>query len=236
MGKGEKVMKTYRELYFKGTFTQLCDFVKDVKKFAVGNWRVEKQTDRWKDYLFVDYIGEEVDKARVSIYIGNIEKENELKVGNIIPLDKNQLDVDEYNSVLMKFYSDVIKPYKESGTGLSISQPSEDIFNPLTVISEEALIKLKAFCGCANKSTGSSHPCDKERWYDFICQTVEDGRMFDATTLANFLQDENYWNKKSNDTIGVIGDFAWSEEKAYELALEYESLCEIIEYYKRTRG
>lgn len=229
-------MKTYRELYFKGTSTQLCDFVKDVKKFAVGNWRVEKQTDSWKNYLFIDYIGEEVDKARVSIYIGNIEKENEIKVNNIIPLDKNRLNVDEYNSVLMKFYSDVIKPYKESGTDLSISQPSEDIFNPLTVISEEALIKLKAFCGGANKSTGSSHPCDKERWYDFICQTVEDGRMFDATTLANFLQDENYWGKKSNDNIGVIGDFAWSEEKAYELALEYESLCGILEYYKKEKG
>lgn len=229
-------MKTYRELYFKGTPTQLCNFIEDIKKFAVGNWRVEKQTSRWKDYLFIDYIGEEVDKARVSIYIANIEKDNEIKVGNIIPLEKNQLNVEEYNSVLIKFYSDVIKPYKENGTEIEILKPSNDEFEPLTVISEEALRKLKAFCGSANKSTGSSHPCDKERWYEFICQTVEDRRIFDATTLANFLQDENYWNKKSKDNIGAIGDFAWSEEKAYELALEYESLCGILEYYKNERG
>lgn len=229
-------MKTYRELYFKGTPVQLSEFVKEIRKFKGVNWKVENQTDCWKNYLFIDYIGEKVDKARVSIHIGDIAEDEEIKVGNIIPLEKNELSIDEYNCILMDFYNDVIKPYKEAGTDLSISQPSDDIFEPLTVISPKALEKLESFCSLANKSTGSSHPYDRERWFEFVCQTVDDDRIFDSSTLASFLQDENYWGEKPKDFIGVMGHYAWDEEQAYELANEYESLCEVLQFYKKKRG
>lgn len=197
---------------------------------------MEPQTERWKEYLFFDYSGNNVDKACVSIFIGDIITKKELMVGNIVPTEKSQLSVEEYNAVLVQFYDDVIKPYKERGTELDITQPSDDIFDPTSIISNEALRKLKLFCNAANKSTGSSHPCDQERWFDFICQTVDDERIFDYSTLANFLQDETYWGKKSEEFIGVIGSFAWNEEHAYELAGEYERACEILQYYKSTRG
>jgi hypothetical protein len=229
-------MKTYRELYFKGTEKQLLEFVNQIGEYAVGDWKLEKKSERWKDYLCFDYVGELVDKACVSIYIGDKISKGELRVGNIVPLEKNELSVDEYNTILLKFYDDVIKPYKKFGTELNILQPSDDIFDPTSVISETALKKLRLFCTAANKSTGSSHPYDRERWFDFICQTVDDGKMFDYSTLASFLQDETYWGKKSDDFIGVMGDYAWDEEHAYELASEYESLCEILCYYKKTRG
>lgn len=229
-------MKIYRELYFKGSEKQLSEFVDQIGKYAVGDWKLEKQLERWKDYLFFNYIGTYVDKARVSIYIGNKIAKGELRVGNIVPIEKSELSVDEYNAVLLKFYDDVIKPFKENDTELRISQPSDDIFDPTSVISETALKKLKLFCSAANKSTGSSHLYDQERWFDFICQTVDDGKMFDYSTLASFLQDESYWGKKPDDFIGVMGNYAWDEEHAYELASEYKNLCEILGYYKKTRG
>lgn len=229
-------MKTYRELFFKGTSKQLSEFVNQIGEYVVGDWIMRKQSERWKDYLFFEYIGTLVDKARVSIYIRDINKKLELKVGNIIPVEKNELSIDEYNAVLLKFYNDIIKPYKEGGTELSILQPSDDIFDPTLVITEKALNKLKLFCSAANKSTGSSHPCDKDRWFDFICQTVDDEKTFDYLTLASFLQDETYWGKKQDDFIGVMGNYAWDEEHAYELAVEYENLCEVLLYYKKTRG
>ena len=137
---------------------------------------------------------------------------------------------------MLQFYDDIVKPYKECGTELNITQPSEEIFDPTSIITKEALRKLELFSNNANKSTGSSHPFDQERWVDIICQTVDDERIFDYTTLANFLQDETYWGKKSEEFIGVIGDFSWDEEQAYELASEYERACEILKYYKKTRG
>lgn len=229
-------MKTYRELYFRGTTKQLSEFVDQIGKYVVGDWKYEKQSERWKDYLFFDYIGTHVDKARVSIHVGNKIAKGELRVGNIVPMEKSELNVDEYNAVLLQFYDDVIKPFKESVPELSISQPSDDIFDPTSVISETALKKLELFCSAANKSTGSSHPYDQERWFDFICQTVDDGKIFDYSTLASFLRDETYWGKKPDGFIGVMGDYAWDEEHADKLASEYEILCEVLRYYKKTRG
>lgn len=229
-------MKTFRELYFRGTQRQLSEFVEHFRDYAGECWKSEKLTDRWKDYLFIDYLGELVDKARVSIFIGDRIETGELKVGNIVPLEKNQLSVEEYNAVLMQFYDDVILPFLESGTELIILQPSDDKFDPTSVISPTALKKLELFCSAANKSTGSSHPFDQERWFDFICQTVDDGQMFDCSTLESFLQDKSYWGEKADDFIGVMGDYAWDEEHAYELASEYENACEILCYYKKLRG
>lgn len=87
----------------------------------------------------------------------------------------------------------------------------------------------------ANKSTGSSHPCDEERWFDFICQTVDDEKIFDYDILFGFLTDEEYWGKKDPDFLGAIGQFAWDEEKGAELASEYENYVRILQYYKKTR-
>lgn len=230
-------MEIYRELQFKGTPKELNEFIENISNYTTGDWFLEERTGRWKDYLLFNYNGKEVDKSKVSIYIGNdCVMNGELHVGNIVPTQKGHLSINAYNKILQKFYDDVIHPYEKSGTTLNISKLTSNKFDPLSEISKLALMKLEKFCKCANKSTGSSHPEDRNRWFDFICQTVDDDRIFDYDKLARFLQDDNYWGKKPEDFIGVIGDFAWDKEKAYELASEYESLCEILIYYKKERG
>ena len=225
-------MKNYRELYFKGTPNQLLHFVERIKDYISNDWDMRIETLSGTKYLSFFYYGRKFPRAVVSICIDqNYIDNGMIKVGNIVPLDINQLTLEEYNNILLCFYDEIIKPYKERGTDIKIEGPTDDVFDPLNVISEKALRKLHSFCNLANKSTGSSHPCDKERWHDFICQTVEDGRMFDFDTLAHFLQDEIYWGAK-NQTLGCIGKFAWSETKAYELAEEYETACDLLLYYR----
>ena len=219
-------MKTYRELFFRGTTKQLADFVVQIKNYINCDWELEDQSELSRDYLFINYTGIKADKACISISLNEMHMlSGELRIVNIIPLEKTVLSVDEYNAVLMQFYNDIIKPYIEAGTELDVLQPSDDIFNPLSVVTTGALKKLESFCSAVNKSSGASHPCDQERWLDFICQTVDDGRMFDASTLADFLQDVGYWGKS-----------AWREEQSHELASEYEDFCGVILYYKKTRG
>lgn len=137
--------------------------------------------------------------------------------------------------MLELFYNDIAKAYGETHEGIKVVGPSSGQFDPLDYISEKALKKLTLFCDAANKSTGSSHPCDEERWFDFICQTVDDRRTFDYDTLFKFLQDEEYWGEKESGFLGVIGRFAWSEENAEELASEYDNYVRILQYYKKTR-
>lgn len=161
--------------------------------------------------------------------------EHYIKVCNIVPLQKSQLTIDEYNQLLELFYNDIAKVYGETHEEIKVVGPSSGQFDPLDYISEKALKKLTLFCDAANKSTGSSHPSDEERWFDFICQTVDDRRTFDYDTLFKFLQDEEYWGKKESGFLGVIGCFAWSEENAEELASEYDNYVRILQYYKKTR-
>lgn len=229
-------MKTFRELTFKGTKEQLLKFSKEIGLFVKGDWVLQPATERFKDYLQFSYRGTSLENAIVSIYIGDKLQKGEIMVGNIVPQKKNSLTVDEYNALLLRFYEDIIRPYKEQGTEIIIEPPTDDIFDPRTIISEEALRKLKAFCDGANKTTGSSHPMDRERWFDFICQTVDDDRVFEYSALANFLKDEAYWGTKQEGFIGAMGDYAWSEDKAYELADEYSAAVEVLQYYKKTRG
>ena len=225
-------MKTFRELYFKGSKKELLNFTNEIKEYVKGNWKYGRNF-RGDECIFFEYNGDSVDKARVFIDIGRNINNGELHVTNIVPLEKNQLFYDDYNKVLIKFYKDIIVPYKEQSSDLIINPPSSDEFEPTSVISSKALKLLESFCIGANKSTGSSHPNDQERWFDFIIQTVEDGKMFDYSTLVQFLQDEDYWGKKPNDVIGVIGSFAWDEEHARELALDYENLVTFLNYYRK---
>lgn len=232
----ENYMKIFRELYFRGNPDQLQNFTNDIRKYVASDWEYGRSDRYGSSWIYFDYSGDKVDNARVCISTGEYIQQCELKVNNIVPMEKNQLSIEEYNAVLQKFYEDIIIPYTASNHEVYITEPSSDEFNPLTVISHEALRKLEAFCNGANKSTGSSHPCDQERWFDFICQTVDDGKIFDYSTLADFLQDESYWGEKEPDCPGAMELSAWDEEHAYQLASEYENACVLLQYYKKTRG
>ena len=226
-------MKIYKELSFVGNKTALDNFKKIAPSLVNGEWRY-CTSDRMADFISFDYIGSEVDQAEVCIYYGsNILKDGKIKIVNIIPLRKNQLTIEEYNAVLDLFYEDVIKPNKNKLAGLTIVGPESDEFDPLKYISKEALEKLERFCFGANKSTGSSHPCDEDRWFDFICQTVDDDQVFDYDILYRFLKDEDYWGKKEPGFLGAMGNFAWDEEHAGQLASEYDNYVRILKYYKK---
>lgn len=230
-------MHVYKELSFLGSKPELDKLSEDIYNIFPADWiRPQRNNELLKDYILADYRGNKAPHAEVSIYYGkDTWREGVVKVCNIVPLEKSQLTVEEYNTILDLFYNDIAKVYGEMHRKIKIVGPSSELFDPLNYISEEALHKLTLFCDAANKSTGSVHPSDEKRWFDFICQTVDDKMVFDYDTLFEFLQDEDYWGKKEQEFLGVIGHFAWDEELAEKLASEYENYVRILQYYKRTR-
>lgn len=229
-------MQIYKELFFEGNKQVLDIFSSEIYNYFPKEWIRPQEEPFLDDYVRVDYIGNKVPKAEVLIYYGaDSWREGTIRVNNIVPLEKSQLSIDEYNQILDLFYVDVVVPYCEQHSDIIVTGPSSGRFDPSDYITEEALKKLRLFCNAANKSTGSTHPCDEERWFDFICQTVEDNRMFDYDTLYRFLMDKEYWGEKPKDFIGVMGTYAWSEDMAAELAMEYENYTRFLEYYKKTR-
>jgi hypothetical protein len=224
----------YKELIVSGNKSLLDEFRKHISEFSTPDWTYVARDGELEDYVCFDYCGAVFPEAELSFYCGSdAYDEGSFQVGNIVPLKKNQLDIKEYNSLLDSFYDEVLAPFHRKFSCLAITGPTNDKFDPLSVISEEALRKLKKFCNAANKTTGSSHPCDEERWFDFICQTVVDNKIFDYDTLYRFLKDEDYWGEKDPKLLGPIGHFAWDDEHASELAQEYENYVNILQYYRK---
>ncbi len=225
-------MRIYKELSFVGDKPAFDGFKKIAPSLVGEDWKYST-SDRMKDYIAFDYLGNKVEQAEVSIYYGSETwRQGYIKVGNIVPLQKSQLSIEEYNDVLDLFYAEIIFPNQSKLEGIKIVGPESDMFDPLKYITKEALKKLERFCYGANKTTGSSHPNDEERWFDFICQTVDDGQTFDFDTIHRFLSDEDYWGKKDSDFIGAMGHFAWDEEHAAELAMEYDNYVRFLKFYK----
>ena len=228
-------MQVFKELSFVGEKPALDNFKKIAPTFAHGDWKYVV-SNRMRDYIAFVYLGSKTEQAEVSIYYGPDRwREGYIKVGNIVPIKKSQLSIDEYNAVLDLFYLEVIAPNIEKLIGITVIEPESDVFDPLNYISKTALEKLERFCYSANKSTGSAHPDDEKRWFDFICQTVDDNQVMDYDTIYRFLKDEDYWGNKDNSFIGVIGHFAWDEDHAAELANEYENYVRFLQYYKNSR-
>ena len=225
-------MRIYKELSFVGDKLAFDAFKEKAPSFAGGEWTYS-QTDRMRDYIAFGYLGSKVDQAEVSIYYGpDTWRQGYIEVGNIVPLRKNQLSIEEYNAVLDLFYEEIIVPNRSKMQGIKIIGPESDIFDPLKFISKDALDKLTRFCNYANKTTGSSHPNDEERWFDFICQTVDDNKTLDFDTIYRFLMDEDYWGKRTPEIGRAMGHFAWDEEWAGKLATEYDNYVRILKFYK----
>lgn len=227
-------MKIYKELYIYGNRQVLDQFQTQIYKNMSADWVKPQADELLKDYILIDYVGRDLEPSRIAIYYNADElKEDYIRVVNIIPLKKSLLSIEEYNRVLDKFYCDIVEPYGAMHSEIVIEKPTTDEFEPQKYISDVALQKLKKFCNAANKTTGSSHPCDEERWYDFICQTVVDNKVFDYDTLYNFLIDKEYWGEKESDIIAAIGHYAWDEEQAMKLASEYDNYVRFLQFYRK---
>lgn len=199
-------MKTYKELKLIGDSF-------DFRMISSSNWILLYSNDA---EIHFEYIGSSFSHAEVILSI----RENpallkkEIEVSNIIPLEKKEFCVEEYNQILDSFYQDVIKPYLRKNPDVLVSKFS-DGFDSLSYISKKALEKLNLFY---------QHQ-DEEHWFDFICQTVDDNQTFDYDTLYLFLQDREYWIEKN----------VFSQELAKELARDYISSIKVLEYYRNRR-
>lgn len=80
-------------------------------------------------------------------------------------------------------------------------------------ISDEAIRLLALFSLAANKSTGTGHQADQDRFYDFIIQTVRDEKGLLTKELREWLMSDG-----------------WDEESAQELGQEYENGLFLLKY------
>ncbi len=212
-------MKTFRELYIRLIDSSPENFFKLIKDNLNENWKYKK--------IDVDEALLNDTPTSCYQYSGNknlpdallyiTEKEiGLLYVSNIIPVEKGHLLYDEYNAILLDFFENVIKPVKEKSNARIETELTEPEITNNDILSSECSKLFKAFSLYANKSTGSLHPADQERWFSFIMCINKNSEKIDPDILKRLLIDDG-----------------WAEDKAIELSSEFEFAISLLNYHDK---
>jgi hypothetical protein len=138
-----------------------------------------------------------------------------LYVPNVISPARDRLNFDEYNGILKSFRDNVLSHVKPPhAIEFDLTRVTIDLSAQLP---GEVYKRLRAFSAAANKSTGASHPYDRDRWMDFLIEAVESHAPLDSHTLGRWLVEEGEWDP----------------EQASRLAEEYEFGRELFERRRR---
>lgn len=125
-------------------------------------------------------------------------------VSNIVAVTNGQLTHSEYNALVDDFVNAVAEPaMAELGGSLEVSSGRESLDTWMTPEVAKLLVR---FSRIANKSTGSSHPSDADRWRAFLIAAHRSRSTLDASRLVRWL----------------IEDEGWPGDQAHGLAVEYE--------------
>jgi len=218
-------MQVFRELFIRGEPDQLAATAKAICASLSGNWSRHTESEE-RIHSARAGVGQAYGFRRekwgrrpaVDLYLVEKDKST-LYVSNIVPQELGQLSYDEYNGILEEFVELFVRPAAaRTGARVELTEAEEDLEDWM---SPETAKKLRRFCWAANKSTGSSHPADQERWFDFIVSAHREGSKLDSATLRRWLHESGEWD----------------EEHSYNLAAEYANYRDLLAHAdKQTVG
>lgn len=142
-----------------------------------------------------------------------IEREDgALYVCNIVPRDKSSLSYGEYNMILDDFADSVIA--KLPGADEHLVLASSDTVDFKVILGEEAYKLLDRFAMTSNRSSGSAHPSDREKWFDFIHYVHDNDIDFGPSQFKRY----------------ILEEAKWPEKTGWDLVLEYEFALDLLAY------
>lgn len=210
-------MKTFRNLYINLNGVDVNAFAERLEKSSTKPWarRKDKEAELGgiEERPICFEAGRGFDVSPAALFIFPREGET-LWVSNIVPTEESELTYDQYNFALERFYGDVVVP-AICGTSITADLTSDQITIG-SVAGDAAEKALKRFSNLANKSTGSSHPLDRERWLEFLVLAHE------ATSDLH-----------ADMVIRSLVELGWSEEAAIELGIQFEFAEDLLSYIQR---
>lgn len=209
----------YRELEFRGTAGALAKLGKRLEAQLPSTWTRDRRRERSLRARDGDtWLTFTPEGSGAQLFILILPKERRAYVPNIVPVKCGvQLTVREWNEIMEAFVRDGARAAAE-GLGLTLTMTEAE--RAITDwLSWEAARLLDKFSFASNRSTGSAHWCDAERFNAFIIQAHRDGCRIDAGLLADFLEEVD----------------GWGAEHAQALAAEYQSGRDLLHAYDRFR-
>lgn len=210
-------MKVFRELELYGSQSDLIEGIKAIEKRLDAGWvrnteREEKISTVASGTNYCFTCSKDGDREAASLWF-SYQDDTTLYVSNIVPEEIRELSYDQYNLIIEEFYEQFVKPMTDQlGLEHLLTADAKQIED---WISKETAEKLRHFSKAANKSTGSSHPLDQQRWLVFLVSAHKENAQLDTHTLMRWL----------------IETEGWFEEAASELGIEYEFARSLLKFY-----
>ena len=218
-------MKQFKDLKITGPVEQMLAFINDVSVNLPVHWRRDREAEARleqanhvrKDSWFAFIYKPEDDEPSGNVFLAL--ESGELYVPNVTPLEPGWLSIAQYNRILDEF-ADILRNHLPLDSALEINVTS-DVADITVRVSPKAAKLLERFSTSANKSTGTSHPSDFQRWLEFLIEVHKEGssHRLSGDFLAKWLEEE----------------LGWSSEKANELAIKYEFARDILRAYEQSR-
>lgn len=210
-------MKTYKDIFIDVGDKGIVDLIKNVTKIKDGLWSRSYENEENSKYLgepafcFKRENDSSLPEAGLSIFL---KEDNIWYIPNVVPTKSGQLSYDQYNTLLTEFYDNYLVP-ASAKTDVSVRITSDTITDE-EVLGVEGARLLESFSLCANKSTGSSHPCDQKRWFAFLVEVCRSDTYVETDKLERILAKQG-----------------WSESLCEKLAIQFEFARDFIEYMEK---
>lgn len=214
------MLEVFKDLNIKGDPAALDAFVDEVSVSLPPGWRRDLAAENRRSQRaalpgeaqpFIFKCDANGYQPAVDLFLAR--SSDRFEVTNIVPQELGQLTRAEYNAILDLFVDHAVRSVADRlGLTVDVTPDRLEITHWLT---DEAANLLRRFSHSANKSSGSSHPLDFNRWVEFLIQSHLDHTELDATTLRRWLVEEE----------------EWPEETAIDLVSEFEFACDLLAAY-----
>lgn len=211
-------MKTYKDVFISfNSIEDVKNYIEDITNSITVPW--QRSYDREQDarsfvsedvYCFERNEDPRLPSCGLTIFF---KDQRTLYIPNVVPKESGWLTVEEYNGLITEFYDIYLLPLSEKNN-ISITITNDDLQDE-DILNKPVAECLRRFSTLANMSTGSSHPCDKKRWYEFICLA------FDLSKTKSI---------NSDLLQKILIEQGWEEERALDLVIEYEFGLGLLEY------
>ncbi len=220
-------MNIFQELVVKGSPEGLSNFVRSLELPTDCGWsrcpELEKELSQvspsdHESYCFS--VPRRGGRSAAHLWLAfRHGRPDEMYVPNVVPCDSAlPLSHEEYNAIVGEFSCVVATPAAEKA-GVSVAL-SKALFQIEDFVSPDTAKRLRSFSRLANWSTGSSHPNDQRRWFDFITAAHWEAASLDSHMLGRWLHEEE----------------GWSDEGATQLAIEYETGRALLAHHDNRRS
>ena len=221
MSKVADSIEVFQDLFLTCSDERRSRFREALLQYARAPWRHAEEREKELSHDGHDVMAFEREAGSgivsSSVVLWLFEKGDEYKVTNIVPLDVNSLGVTGYNDALNDFKDRIAEPAsKDSGFRVRIT-PREQSVRDWT--SKEAADALQFFSEAANKSTGSAHPSDRKRWFQFLMSAYKANKKPNPELLERWLVEVE----------------EWPPDTASELVTEYEFGVDLLSEFDCSR-